>query len=91
MIALCAWKPGQSILQQLGVKSCSIYPSVPKKATNLLALHVTLGAQLGTKFFAATALTILPDPDTSQITSFSATCLSQTPNIQKHRYVQNLH
>ena len=40
------------------------YTPAPKKATNLLALHATLGAQFGT-FFAATALTTLPDPDTS--------------------------
>jgi len=62
--ALYAWKPGQSTLQQLGVKACG-YTLAPKKATNLLALHTTLGAQFGTKFFAATALTTLPDPDTS--------------------------
>ena len=33
------------------------YTPAPKKATNLLALHATLGVQFGTKFFAATALT----------------------------------
>jgi len=62
--ALHAWKPGQSTLQQLGVRACGYTPA-PKKDTNLLALHATLGAQFGTKFFAATALTTLPDPDTS--------------------------
>jgi len=46
------------------VKACGYTPA-PKKATNLLALHAKLGAQFGTKFFAATALTTLPDPDTS--------------------------
>jgi len=62
--ALYAWKPGQCTLQQLGVKVCRYTPA-PKKATNLLALHATLRAQFGTKFFAATGLTTLPDPDTS--------------------------
>jgi len=62
--ALYAWKLGQSALQQIGVKACGFTPA-PKKATNLLALHAKLGAQFGTKFFAATALTTLPDPDTS--------------------------
>ena len=62
--ALYARKPGQSTLQQLGVKAYG-YTSVPKTSTNLLALHAKLGAQFGTKFFAATALTTLPDPDTS--------------------------
>ena len=47
-------------MQQLGG-----YTPAPKKATNLLALHATLCAQFGTKFFAVTALTTLPDPDTS--------------------------
>jgi len=64
MDALYAWKQGQSTLQQLGVKACGYTPA-PKKATNLLALHAKLGAQFGTKFFAATALTTLPDPDIS--------------------------
>jgi len=41
--ALYAWKPGQSTLQQLGVNACGYTPE-PKKATNLLALHATLGA-----------------------------------------------
>jgi len=62
--ALYAWKPGQSTLQQLGVKACGYTPAL-KKATNLLALHAKLGAQFGTKFFAATVLTRLLDPDTS--------------------------
>jgi len=62
--ALYAWKLGQSTLQQFGVKACG-YTLAPKKATNLFALHATLGAQFGTKFFSATALTTLPDPDTS--------------------------
>jgi len=57
--ALYAWKPGQSTLQQVGVKACG-YIQAPKKA-NLLALRTTLGAQFGTKL----ALTTLPDPDTS--------------------------
>ena len=57
-------KHGQSTLQQLGVKACG-YDPAPKKATNLLSLHAKLGAQFGTKFFAATALTTRPDPDTS--------------------------
>jgi len=61
--ALYTWKPGKSTLQQLGVKTCGYTPA-PKKATNLLALHAKLGAQFGTKFFAATALTTMPDPDT---------------------------
>ena len=76
--ALYAWNPGQSTLQQFGVKACGNTPA-PKKATNLLALHATLGAQFGTNLFAATALTTLPEP--LQITLCGATCLSQTPNI----------
>ena len=54
--ALYAWKPGQSTLQQLGVKALIIeslcfYTPEPNKPTNLLALHATLGAQ-----FAHTSL-----------------------------------
>jgi len=45
------------------VKACGYTPA-PKKA-NLLLLHATLGAHFGTKIFVATALTTLPDPDTS--------------------------
>jgi len=87
--ALYAWKPGQSTLQQLGVKACG-YTLAPKKATNLLALHTTLGAQFGTKFFAATALTTLPDLDTS---NHSLRCNMFEPD-PKHRgacYVHNFH
>jgi len=51
-------------LQQLEVKACG-YTLAPKNATNLLTLHATLGAQFGTKFFAAKALTTLTDLDTS--------------------------
>jgi len=47
------------------VKACGYTPAPQKKATNLLALHATPGAQSGTKFIAATALTTLPDPDAS--------------------------
>jgi len=47
------------------VKACGYTPAPKKMATNLLALHATLGAQSGTKFIAAKALTTLPDPDTS--------------------------
>jgi len=78
--ALYAWKPGQSTLQQLGVKAYG-YPPAPKKATNLLALHATLGAQFGAKFFADIALTTLPDPDTS---SHSLQCDMFEPD-PKHR------
>jgi len=68
--ALYAWKPGQSTLPQLGVKACGYtlvcgYTLAPKKATNLLVLYTTLGAQFGTKFFSGTTLTTLPDQDTS--------------------------
>ena len=51
-------------MQQLGVKACGYTPA-PQKATNLLALHAKFGAEFGTNFFAATALTTLPDPETS--------------------------
>jgi len=78
--ALYAWKPGQSTLQQLGVKACGYTPA-PKKATNLLALHATLGAQFGTKFFAATALATLPDSHTS---NHSVQCDMFEPD-PKHR------
>jgi len=56
------------------------YAPAPKKVTHLLALHATLGAQFGT-FFAATALTTLPDPDTSD---HSLQCEMFEPDI-KHR------
>jgi len=78
--ALYAWKPGQSTLQQFGVKTCG-YTLAPKKATNLLALHATLGAQFDTKFFVATTLTTLPDPDTS---NHSVQCNMFEPD-PKHR------
>jgi len=81
-VALYAWKPGQSTLQQFGVKACGNTPA-PQKATNLLALHATLGAQFGTNLFAATALTTLPDPDTS---NHSLQCDMFEPD-PKHRGV----
>jgi len=83
--ALYAWKPGQSTLQQLGVKSCGYSPA-PKKATNVLALHAKLGAQFGTKFFADT----LPDSDTSNH-SLLCDMFEPDPNIEEQCYVQNLH
>jgi len=87
--ALDAWKQGQSTLQQLGVKACG-YTLAPKKATNLLALHANFGDQSGTKFFAATALITLPDPDTSNH-SLQHDMFEPDPKHEEQCYVQNLH
>jgi len=46
-------------------ESLWIYPGA-QKGHKLVTLHVTLGAQFGTKFCAVTALTTLSNPDTSK-------------------------
>jgi len=62
--ALYTCKLGQSTLQQLGVKAYAASTPVPKTGNKLAGTARHTWCSIWHKFFSATALTTMPDPDT---------------------------